>query len=169
MSTPSSSRSFPRRSIRLIDDASAARRIGAGGLARLSDRLALAKRIARTVEGVCERRRLRASFSSPGQAVLTEDGALRLVVRTQAQAYQLRNMLPTIEAELSRSFAIPGGIRIAVNPALGDPLGPEPEPPGKPRSPNPEAAAAMLEKAKRLPEGSRVREALESLAASLKG
>ncbi|MDL2058635.1 hypothetical protein MUN46_001515 [Mesosutterella sp. AGMB02718] len=135
----------------------------------LGSRLRAAQEVSRVVEEACAGRRLRVRFSGPGQAVLLEGGALRLVVRTPSEAYQIRNVMPTIRAALERAFG--GAVRsvsVSVNPALHDPLpsgGDAPQ--GEPRLPSPKAAREALEKAKRLPEGSRIRESLENLARSL--
>ena len=128
----------------------------------------ISRQIAQLVSRLCARRRLRVSFDSPGQVFIRGEGCLHLVVKTQAQAYQLRNLLPTIQREIEQAFGARSlEVKITVCPSLHDGLARDPGPAGDPRQPNPKAAAAMREKASRLPAGSRLRESLEELARSL--
>ena len=143
---------------------------GAGsGLSNLMLKLRLARSIAEEVNRCCRAKRMRIAPMGPGQVRLDEKGCVTLIVPTQAQSYQLRNLLPTLSGAIARATGFaPGAVRVAVNPGLvsGDD---EPAPAGEPRRPNPEAARLIAEKAKRLPEGSRLKVTLENLADSLDG
>ncbi len=139
-----------------------------GDAKKVSRQIALARRIAPIVEKVCHDRFVRLSFSSPGQVHPTENGKLRLVVSSSAQAYRLKNLLPSIRLAIeTQTGFLPEDIEVAVNPEIGTPLTQTETAAGIPRRANPEAAKRMREKAERLPEGSVLRKALEDLASSL--
>ena len=140
------------------------------GLASLMQNLRLARVIAAEVNKCCRQRHLQIAFDGPSQVRLDPKGRVTLIVPSQAQSYQLRNLLPTLTQAIARATGCaPGSVKIAVNPGLLSPWT-DPEPPaGEPRRSNPEAAQRIAEKAKRLPEGSRMRKTLEELARSLAG
>ncbi|MCI5850258.1 MAG: hypothetical protein MR009_01705 [Sutterellaceae bacterium] len=138
------------------------------GTSSLEARLALSRKIVPAVSAACRRRFLPIDFSAPGQVRITDCGTVRLIVKTQSQAYRMKNLLPTLRKAVETALGEPvAGLEIAVNPELGKGLsGPE-APMGTPRKPNPAAAAAIRERAGRLPEGSVTRRSLEELADAL--
>ena len=139
------------------------------GMDSLELRLAVARRILPALNRICARRFLRISFTSPGQVFVSPDGAVRLIVKDQSQVYQLKNLLPTLHREVEKACGFPvPEITVGVNPGLHESLSSRAETAtGDPRKANPDAAAAIREKARGLPEGSVTRKSLESLAESL--
>ena len=139
------------------------------GMDSLELRLAVSRRILPALNRICERRFLCISFTSPGQVFVSPDGAVRLIVKDQSQVYQLKNLLPTLRREVEKACGFPvPEITVGVNPGLHESLSGRTETAtGEPRKANPDAAAAIREKARALPEGSVTRKSLESLAESL--
>ena len=139
------------------------------GMDSLELRLAVSRRILPALNRICERRFLRISFTSPDQVFVSPDGSVRLIVKDQSQVYQLKNLLPTLHREVEKACGFPvPEITVGVNPGLHESLSSRAETAtGDPRKANPDAAAAIREKARALPEGSVTRKSLESLAESL--
>lgn len=160
--------SLRRPSGYVANAASGRGRSASSGLGLLDRKIAASRQIARVVSRVCAKRGLRVLLEGPSQVFIKDDGSIHLIVKTTAQAYQLRNMMPSIRREIEEAFPIQTDeIKVTVCPSLHEGLARPAPPAGKPRLANPRAAAEMREKAKRLPEGSRLRESLETLAESL--
>lgn len=91
-------------------------------------------------------------------------------MKDQSQVYQLKNLLPTLHREVEKACGFPvPEITVGVNPGLHESLSSRAETAtGEPQKMQTrDAAAAIREKARALPEGSVTRKSLESLAESL--
>lgn len=125
-----------------------------------------ARRLSRVIAPELKGLRLGVDFSHPGN-VRRKDGSIVLFVRSAAQKNKLRQLLPRIDDAVHRA-GWRENVEIKIQPVNPVPALRSNPLPGKPRMPDPKAAAAMMETVRKM-EDSPLKSSLEKLARTLAG